>query len=59
MPDLFESFFEDFGKKREDYLQIQKLSPSYRIYFKDTLYDHIDVYDDLEKNRENFEMIEP
>lgn len=59
MPDLFESFFEDFGKKREDYLKIQKLSPSYRIYFKDTWYDFVDVYDDLEKNRETFEMIEP
>ena len=59
MPDLFESFFEDFGKRREDYIQIQKLSPSYRIYFKDTEYEYVDVYDDLEKNRETFEMIEP
>jgi phytoene desaturase len=59
MPDLFETFFEDFGRKREDYLQIQKLSPSYRVYFKDTEYDFVDVYDDLEKNREMFEKIEP
>lgn len=59
MPDLFETFFEDFGRKRDDYIQIDKLSPSYRIYFKDTPYDFVDVYDDLEKNRETFEMIEP
>ena len=58
MPDLFESFFEQFGKKREDYLTITKLSPSYKIFFKDT--DKVArVYDDLEKNRTLFESLEP
>ena len=58
MPDLFDSYFEQFGKKREDYISITKLAPSYKIFFKDT--DHIvEVYDEIEKNREAFERLEP
>jgi len=59
MPDLFESFFEQFGKKREDYIQIEKLAPSYRIFFENSEFPQVDVYDDVEKNRELFEKIEP
>lgn len=40
MPDVFERFFNDFGKKVSDYYDLVRLSPGYRIYFKD---DFIDV----------------
>lgn len=57
MPDIFERFFADFGKKVSDYYQLEKLSPGYRVYFgKD---DYIDISDDPEKIVEKFEEIEP
>lgn len=34
MPDIFEDFFNDFGKKVEDYYELRRLDPSYSIYFE-------------------------
>tara|TARA_R110002049_G_scaffold302804_2_gene496255 strand:- start:2716 stop:4188 length:1473 start_codon:yes stop_codon:yes gene_type:complete len=34
MPDVFESFFGDFGKKPSDYYKLIRLDPSYTIYFQ-------------------------
>lgn len=40
MPDIFENFFNDFGKKTSDYYSLKRLDPSYRVYFgKDELMD--------------------
>lgn len=33
MPDVFESFFNLFGKSASDYYRLHRLDPSYRIYF--------------------------
>lgn len=56
MPDVFERFFNDFGKKVSDYYQLDKLSPAYRVYFdKD---DFIQVGDSLDKIADAFEKIE-
>ena len=33
MPDVFERFFNDFGKKTVDYYDLIKLSPAYRVYY--------------------------
>ena len=33
MPDIFEQFFGHFGKKASDYYHLERLDPSYRIYF--------------------------
>jgi len=35
MPDVFERYFERFGKKPSDYYELVRLDPSYRIYFGD------------------------
>ncbi|NNE02880.1 MAG: NAD(P)-binding protein, partial [Eudoraea sp.] len=35
MPDIFDKFFADFGKKTSDYYQLDKLSPAYKIFFTD------------------------
>ncbi len=57
MPDVFERFFGDFGKKPSDYYQLERLGPAYRVYFgKD---DFIDISDDLNEIKETFEKIEP
>lgn len=33
MPDVFESFFAAFGKKVSDYYQLERLDPSYSVWF--------------------------
>ena len=33
MPDVFEKYFGDFGKKPSDYYDLKRLDPSYRIFF--------------------------
>lgn len=57
MPDIFERFFADFGKKISDYYELEKLSPGYRVYFgKD---DYIDISDNPDEIIEAFEREEP
>jgi phytoene desaturase len=34
MPDVFESYFKDFGHNPSDYYNLKRLDPSYVIYFK-------------------------
>lgn len=55
MPDIFEKFFNDFGKKVSDYYELDKLDPAYKIFFED---DSITIGDTLEKISEEFERIE-
>ncbi len=33
MPDVFERFFEDFGKTPDEYYSLSKLDPAYSVYF--------------------------
>ena len=33
MPDVFENFFALFGKKPQDYYDLKRLDPAYRVYF--------------------------
>ena len=33
MPDVFERFFADFGKKPSDYYSLERLQPAYQVYF--------------------------
>ena len=35
MPDVFEKFFADFGKKPSDFYQLEKLDPAYKVFFED------------------------
>ncbi|MFT7198291.1 MAG: phytoene desaturase, partial [Marinoscillum sp.] len=39
MPDVFEHFFESFGKQTSDYYVLDRLDPSYRVKFKDEYLD--------------------
>ena len=56
MPDVFDKFFNDFGKKVSDYFTLTKLNPAYRVYFgKDNF---IDIEDSPEKICKKFESIE-
>ena len=57
MPDVFERFFEDFGKAPSDYYELIKLSPAYSVYFGEN--DFITIEDTLEKIKSAFEAEEP
>lgn len=56
MPDVFERFFNSFGKKVSDYYQLDRLDPSYRVYWQDGPMDIPADYNELQKL---FESIEP
>jgi phytoene desaturase len=57
MPDVFERFFNDFGKSTADYFDLEQLDPGYRVYF-DKL-DWVDISKSLEQIIQTFESIEP
>lgn len=55
MPDVFERFFNQFGKKVSDYYILKRLDPSYRIYWKKGYNDIPADYEELKKLFENME----
>ncbi|WP_426430813.1 phytoene desaturase family protein [Winogradskyella sp. HB-48] len=55
MPDIFEKFFNDFGKSTSDYYKLDKLSPAYKIFFSDEV---ITIGDHMDQICEEFERIE-
>ncbi len=56
MPDIFERFFGDFGKKPSDYYHLDKLNPAYKIYFSE---DSISIGDSMESICGEFERLQP
>jgi len=56
MPDVFERFFNQFGKKVADYYKLERLDPSYRIYWHD---EPMDIPADYESLKALFNQIEP
>jgi len=57
MPDVFERFFGDFGKKTTDYYTLERLSPGYRVYFGED--NFVDIAAETEKIKATFEKMEP
>jgi len=55
MPDVFERYFGCFGKKVSDYYELDRLNPSYRIYWQDGQTDIPADYGELKKLFENIE----
>lgn len=56
MPDVFERYFNQFGKKVSDYYQLTRLDPSYRVYWSD---GYTDLPADYNALRDVFETLEP
>ncbi|MGB9938068.1 MAG: phytoene desaturase family protein [Methanobacterium sp.] len=56
MPDVYEKFYAQFNKKPEDFFKLERLDPSYRIFFGNKR--QIDVASDLEKNYKLFDELE-
>jgi phytoene desaturase len=56
MPDVFERYFAQFGKKVSDYYQLKRLDPSYRVYWPD---GPTDIPANYESFKNLFNTIEP
>nr|WP_199158507.1 phytoene desaturase family protein [Pedobacter sp. ASV2] len=57
MPDVFENYYNLFHKTTSDFYKLERLSPSYRIYFGEE--DTLDVPATLEALYQLFESLEP
>jgi phytoene desaturase len=55
MPDVFERFFQQFGKNVNDYYTLKRLDPSYRVYWRD---ENTDIPANYYELRALFETIE-
>lgn len=56
MPDVFETYFQKFGKQVSDYYTLDRLDPSYRVYFGKQ--DFVDLPAGVEACAQLFEQIE-
>ena len=57
MPDVFEQYFQKFGKKVSDYYDLIRLDPSYRVFFSDG--KPTDIPANLDDLFQLFEELEP
>ena len=57
MPDVFDRYFEHFGKKTSDYYNLVRLDPSYAVVYGQD--DVLDIPADLEEFKAMFESLEP
>lgn len=55
IPEAFEHYFAQFGKKPSDFYTLKKLSPQYRVFTEGT---HIDISSSLENTLDTFEKLE-
>jgi phytoene desaturase len=57
MPDVFDNYFDHFGKKVSDYYDLIRLDPSYAVIYGEE--DTLDIPADLDEFKAMFERIEP
>ena len=65
MPDLFEEFFQSIGEDIHQYLDLKKLSPSYKVFYPEEKsgknkgdMKSMDVYADIDRMAKTFETME-
>ncbi|MEG2077526.1 phytoene desaturase [Chryseobacterium piscicola] len=56
MPDIFDSYFADFGRKTSDFYELISLNPQFEMVFSDS---NIDLPQDFEEMKTLFETLEP
>ena len=56
MPDVFERYFAEFGRKVSDYYELVRLNPSYKVIFNEK--ETVDLPANLEELKELFETKE-
>jgi phytoene desaturase len=57
MPDVFDNYFDHFGKKVADYYDLIRLDPSYAVIYGEE--DTLDIPANLDEFKAMFERIEP
>lgn len=57
MPDVLDRLFTDVGRRMSDYLDIRKLTPNYRLHFRDG--SEFDFFSDREAMKKVLDGIEP
>ncbi len=57
MPDVFEHFFELLGEDVHKHLKLKRLSPSYRVFYKDTFLK-ADIHSERQKDFQTVEQLE-
>ena len=57
MPEVFDAFFNDFGKMTEEFYQLKKLDPSYKVFF-DSQRSSL-ITPDIDKTKALFDSFEP
>ncbi|WP_192347230.1 NAD(P)/FAD-dependent oxidoreductase [Algoriphagus sp. Y33] len=57
MPDVFEDYFSNFGKKPSDYYELVRLNPSYSVVYGQN--DILDIPANLDEFKTKLEEIEP
>ncbi len=57
MPDVFERFYQQFGYSSSDFYELKRLSPSYKVFWKDGSNDNVPA--DLNEFKAWFEKLEP
>ncbi|MCS7145774.1 MAG: phytoene desaturase family protein [Nitrososphaerota archaeon] len=56
MPDVFDRFFQEFGRRTSDLYTLYRLDPSYRVFFDDG--EVVDISHDVEKVYQLFDSLE-
>lgn len=56
MPEVFENFFQRFGKKVSDFYELKRVDPGYRMFFGEN--DYVDIPADTDDLYQLFESIE-
>ncbi len=57
MPDVFDAFFSTLGRRRDEYYNLKKLSPFYKVFFEKAA--PVTITDNHEENRALFDSFEP
>jgi len=56
MPDIFEEFFESIGEDIHDHLDLQRLSPSYRVFYEDKWINNQWINNKIEITKHNWKI---
>ena len=57
MPDVFEAYFQRFGKTTADFYDLKRLDPSYQVFFGEG--DSLQIPADIKEQEALFERLEP
>ena len=57
MPDVFERYFAEFGKKPEEYYNLVRLDPSYKVIF--SAEEEVNLPANFDELKQTFETLEP